>query len=197
MIAEYLSFSVWHISSIIVYSGPSMLLQMAEFHFFSWLNNMPLCVCVCVCVYGLPWWLRRKESAINPGGLNSIPGLGRFPEGGHGNPIQYSCLENPMDRGVWRAAVQGITVIHNSTTKPPLPSPLYESAKWGKEEIHSLFNIQHTCHLAGHVRTDVQAPSWAAEDNVPGDRRLCPQGACSLSEGAETSPEWLRYKAVA
>ena len=138
-----------------------------------------------------------QETACNAGDPNSIPGLGRFPEGGHGNPIQYSCLENPMDRGVWRAAVQGITVIHNSTTKPPLPSPLYESAKWGKEEIHSLFNIQHTCHLAGHVRTDVQAPSWAAEDNVPGDRRLCPQGACSLSEGAETSPEWLRYKAVA
>ena len=39
----------------------------------------------------------------------SIPGLGRFPGGGHGNPLQYSCLENPMDRGAWPAIVHGIT----------------------------------------------------------------------------------------
>ena len=41
--------------------------------------------------------------------MNSIPGLGRPPGGGHGNPLQYSCLENPMDRGVWQAAVFGVT----------------------------------------------------------------------------------------
>ena len=39
----------------------------------------------------------------------SIPGLGRSPAGGHSNPLQYSCLENPMDRGVWWATVHGIT----------------------------------------------------------------------------------------
>ena len=37
-----------------------------------------------------------------------LPGLGRFPGEGHGNPLQYSCLENPMDRGAWRAAVHGV-----------------------------------------------------------------------------------------
>ena len=37
-----------------------------------------------------------------------IPGLGRSPGGGHGNPLQYSCLENPMDRGAWRATVRGV-----------------------------------------------------------------------------------------
>ena len=37
-----------------------------------------------------------------------IPGLGRSPGGGHGNPLQHSCLENPMDRGAWRAAVHGV-----------------------------------------------------------------------------------------
>ena len=42
------------------------------------------------------------------GDLGSIPGLGRSPEGGHGNPLQYSCLENPMDGGVWRATVLGL-----------------------------------------------------------------------------------------
>ena len=39
----------------------------------------------------------------------SIPGLGRSPGGGHGNPLQYSCLQNPMDRGAWRATVHGVT----------------------------------------------------------------------------------------
>ena len=39
----------------------------------------------------------------------SISGLGRSPKGGHGNPLQYSCLENPMDRGAWRAAVHEVT----------------------------------------------------------------------------------------
>ena len=49
-----------------------------------------------------------KESACNVGDLGSIPGLGRSPGGGHGNPFQYSCLENPMDRGAWRATVHGV-----------------------------------------------------------------------------------------
>ena len=44
-----------------------------------------------------------KESACNVGDLCSVPGLGRSPGGGHGNPLQYSCLENPMDKGAWRA----------------------------------------------------------------------------------------------
>ena len=48
-----------------------------------------------------------KEFACSTGDLGSIPGLGRSPGGGHGNPLQYSCLENPMDRGAWRAAVHG------------------------------------------------------------------------------------------
>ena len=49
-----------------------------------------------------------KESPYNVGDLGSIPGLGSFPGGGHGNPFQYSCLENPMDRGAWQATVNGI-----------------------------------------------------------------------------------------
>ena len=41
--------------------------------------------------------------------MGSIPGTGRFPGGGHGNPLQYCCLENPMDRGVWQATVHEVT----------------------------------------------------------------------------------------
>ena len=41
--------------------------------------------------------------------MSSIPGSGRSPGGGHGNPLQYPCLENPMDRGAWRATVHRVT----------------------------------------------------------------------------------------
>ena len=50
-----------------------------------------------------------KESACNAGDLSSIPGLGRSPGEGNGNPLQYSCLENPKDRGAWRATVHRVT----------------------------------------------------------------------------------------
>ena len=51
-----------------------------------------------------------KESAINAGDLGSIPGLGRSPGGGNGNPLQYSCLENPMDGGAYlQATVHRVT----------------------------------------------------------------------------------------
>ena len=44
----------------------------------------------------------------------SVPGSGRSPGGGHGNPLQYSCLENPMDRGVWQVAVHSIAESHTT-----------------------------------------------------------------------------------
>ena len=50
-----------------------------------------------------------KASAYNSGDLGSIPGLARSPGEGNGNPLQYSCLENPMDRGAWWATVHGVT----------------------------------------------------------------------------------------
>ena len=49
-----------------------------------------------------------KKSASNAGDMGSIPGLGRSPGGGNGNPLQYSCLENPMDRGAWWATVHRV-----------------------------------------------------------------------------------------
>ena len=61
---------------------------------------------------GLPWWLSDKESACNAGAagdLGSIPGLGRSPGEGNDNPLQYSCLENSMDRGAWWAIVHRVS----------------------------------------------------------------------------------------
>ena len=59
-----------------------------------------------------------KESVFNAGDPGSIPGWGRSPGEGNGNPLQYSCLENPMDRGAWWAAVHGVTRVgHDLATK--------------------------------------------------------------------------------
>ena len=57
---------------------------------------------------GFPGSSADKESACKAGDLGSVPGLGRSPGEGNGNSLQYSCLENPMDRGACQATVQGV-----------------------------------------------------------------------------------------
>ena len=63
-----------------------------------------------------------KNQPANVGDAGSIPGLGRSSGGGNGNPLQYSCLENPMDRRAWRAAVhrvtQSLTLLSTDATQP-------------------------------------------------------------------------------
>ena len=58
---------------------------------------------------GFPGGSEGKESACSAGDLDSIPGSGRSLGEGNGNPLQNSCLENPMDRGAWWATVHGVT----------------------------------------------------------------------------------------
>ena len=60
-------------------------------------------------ILGLPSGSGGKESACNTTDLGSIPGLGRSPGEENGNPLQYSCLENPMDRGAWTTTVHEVT----------------------------------------------------------------------------------------
>ena len=57
---------------------------------------------------GFPAGSDSKESVWDAGGLGSFSGLGRSPEEGNGYPLQYSCLENPMDSGAWRTTVHGV-----------------------------------------------------------------------------------------
>ena len=68
---------------------------------------------LCICFYlskcsGFPLSSVDKLSACNAGDLGSIPGSGRSPGEGNGNPLQYSCLENPKDTGAWQATVHGV-----------------------------------------------------------------------------------------
>ena len=76
-------------------------------------------------VSGLLLWLSGEESTCNAGDtryVGLIPGSGRSPGGGNGNPFQCSCLKNPMDRGAWWATVYGVTKSLMNTA-PLLPAP--------------------------------------------------------------------------
>ena len=66
---------------------------------------------------GFPGGSDGKESACNAGDLGLIPGSGRSPGGGHGNPLLYSYLENSMDRGVWQVTVHGVTKSQTQLSK--------------------------------------------------------------------------------
>ena len=86
-------------------------------------------------------WLSGKESACNAGATGAtglIPGSGRSPGGGHGNPLQYSCLENPMDRGAWRLTVHGVT--KSEVTKHSTAHTMYWGFPGGSDSIESTCN---------------------------------------------------------
>ena len=88
-----------------------------------------ICVCVCVCVYKHAdlcfkeaitiWGFSGVSLVKNPpaitGDVGSIPEWGRSPGEGYGNPLQYSCLENPTDREVWQAIVQRVANRHKKS----------------------------------------------------------------------------------
>ena len=80
---------------------------------------------------GFPCSSVGKKSACNAGDLGSIPGSGRSPGEGNGNPLQYSCLDNPMDRGAWQATVtvHGVARVgHDLAMKPSLAVPTRSGA---------------------------------------------------------------------
>ena len=108
---------------------------------------------------GLPGGANGKELVANAGDtrdVGSIPGSGRSPAGRHGNPLQYSCLENPMDRKAWRATVHRVTKsqtrLQRLSTRAcilaiePLPVPI---------AVHSLVPMGKMCErdLPLHLRS--------------------------------------------
>ena len=73
------------------------------------LNFKYVCKNVFKLEWGFPCGSDGKEFTCNVGDLGLIPGLGRSPAEGNGYPLQYSCLENSMDRGTWQATVHGVS----------------------------------------------------------------------------------------
>ena len=66
-------------------------------------------------MYSTPGGSVVKNPPANAGHAGSIPGLGRSPGAGNGNPLQYSCLGNPMDRGAWQAIIHRVAKESNTT----------------------------------------------------------------------------------
>ena len=108
---------------------------------------------------GLPWWLRDKESTCSAGDQGSIPGSERSPGGGNDNPLQYSYLGNPTDRGAWRATIHGIAELDTTEHAHKVGSPTSVGLCVGCVNALPLgripliqkdfpqYNSPHLCHL--------------------------------------------------
>ena len=94
---------------------------------------------------GFPGSSDGKESACNAGDLGLIPGWGRSPGGGHGNPLQYFCLENPMDRGAWQTTVQTVTETR---------------LKWLSAHTH-VYTVQGVCSEVHMIRSELSVSGCA------------------------------------
>ena len=98
-----------------------------------------------------------KNPATNAGDIrdmDSTPGLGRSPGGGYGNLLQYSCLENPMDRGAWQATAHRVTqsrtqrsdFIHTHIKRTALSSPGFHTSSWANPLGSVSFSAQFAPH---------------------------------------------------
>ena len=106
---------------------------------------------------GFPGGASGKEPAckcrLDVRDTGSIPGLGRSPGGGHGNPLQYSGLENPMDRGAWRATFHGVAKSRPGDLpnpgieprSPTLQADSLPSEPSGKPIDHGYYQIRYVC----------------------------------------------------
>ena len=100
-------------------------------------------------------------SARNKGDLGLIPGSGRAPGEGDSNPLQYSCLENPTDRGAWRATVHGVARVgHDLGTKSPPPT-----ARLGKNSC--LLQLLISSHLFYQFNKCTQPCQMMGPDFLP------------------------------
>ena len=106
-------------------------------------------------------------SAGDLGDAGSVPGSGRSPGGGHSNPLKYSCLENPMDRGAWWATVRSITKIQTWLKRQPALSIVHslDLDKWTMTSIHhsciiqnSFITIKLLCALPIHPSLPLPKP---------------------------------------
>ena len=113
------------------------------------------------------------------GDLCSIPGSGRYPGGGHDNPLQYSCLENPSGRGAWRATVHGVKRVRcdwsNLAHTQFVPGPTVPQARQ-----HPLRQIPSGLEDQDPPRVFVSPPYFSTSDLYNCRKKLTPKGQLSL-----------------
>ena len=101
-----------------------------------------------------------KECACSAEDPGLFPGSGRSPGEGNGNQLQYSCLENPMDRGFWQATVHGVArVRHNLTAKPP---PLFNMRN-NEFKTSKVVNLVFSRHRKVSLNIQHRKPSWTPD----------------------------------
>ena len=126
-----------------------------------------------------------KASASNVGDQGSIPGLGRSPGEGNGNPLQYSCLEHPMDGGAWQATVHGIT---KSRTRLSDFTFTKGGQIWSEIHFCKLLLFSHSVmsesllhHALQHTRLPSPSPSPGERSPIqPSHPLSCPSPPASI-----------------
>ena len=94
-------------------------------------------------IIDLPGGSDGEASAYNAGDLHSIPGSGRSSGEGNGNPLQYSCLENPMDGGAWWATVYGVAKSRTRLSDFTFTFPIINSLRIVTMSSHIFYLCQH------------------------------------------------------
>ena len=102
---------------------------------------------------GFPGGSEVKASARNAGDLGSIPGSGRSPGEGNGNPLQYSCLENPMDRRAWRAIVHRVTKSQTRLSD-------FTFTVWGRPHADQWARKGPPFQLIKQIKSALQTKEW-------------------------------------
>ena len=124
----------------------------------------------------LPKWFSGKESACNAGDAGSIPGLGRSPGGGDGNPFQYSCLGNTTDRGAWQVAkshtrlsTHAHTHMHTSASKCHTQSVSFSTTG----PLSRINPFPPLTHLISGLEKVVPPPQHGDQSLKPAQRGCC------------------------
>ena len=142
--------------------------------------------------WGFPGSSVSKESACSAGDSGLIPGSGRSPGKRNGNPLQYSCLENPMDRGTWWATVHGVArARHNLATKLP---PEMKCEVYVEAFFFCLWTSNRTCLI---FQRHIYSASWSDfgfPDSSVGKKSTCNAGDPSLIPGlGKSTGEGIGY----